>query len=287
MEKRRAQRRKFHYIYKITRFDGKYYIGMHSTDKLEDGYFGSGKRLWHSINKYGKDKHTKEILEFLPDRISLAAKEKELVHFDLLKDKMCLNLKEGGEGGGGLPKKFIDDPIAAYQFYRAGYDAMMKIKDSSKAAKKAWQTNVKNNGSKALENLAKGQHLGTIAAAKPEAIENKKKTFAKINHMQGQKNSNFGKCWVNKNGIAISIKKDLLENFLNNGYKLGRSDKKIITKIKKIDEKFESYKLLKLLCRNGECKNELSFLQVKKKITSCSKVCANKTRVLKIKETDI
>lgn len=34
----RADERKFHYIYKITRFDGKYYIGMHSTDDLDDGY---------------------------------------------------------------------------------------------------------------------------------------------------------------------------------------------------------------------------------------------------------
>ncbi len=37
---KQAERRKFHYIYKITRIDGsgKYYIGMHSTDDLEDGY---------------------------------------------------------------------------------------------------------------------------------------------------------------------------------------------------------------------------------------------------------
>jgi hypothetical protein len=39
---------------------------MHSTDKLEDGYFGSGKRLWFSINYHGKDNHVKEIREYLP-----------------------------------------------------------------------------------------------------------------------------------------------------------------------------------------------------------------------------
>lgn len=39
---KQAERRKFHYIYKITRTDGsgKYYIGMHSTDDLEDGISG-------------------------------------------------------------------------------------------------------------------------------------------------------------------------------------------------------------------------------------------------------
>ena len=65
---KQASRRQYHYIYKITRLDesGRYYIGMHSTDDLEDGYFGSGKLIIRSINKHGKEKHQKEILEFLP-----------------------------------------------------------------------------------------------------------------------------------------------------------------------------------------------------------------------------
>ena len=92
----RADQRKFHYIYKITREDGKYYIGMHSTDHLDDGYFGSGERLWHSIKKHGKDKHTKQIVEFLPTRKELSAREKELVNIDTLKDVRCLNLALGG-----------------------------------------------------------------------------------------------------------------------------------------------------------------------------------------------
>ncbi len=81
MDKKRADRRKHHYIYKITRNDGsgKYYIGMHSTDNLDDGYFGSGQILWHSIKKHGKEIHSIEILEFLTDRESLKKRERELV----------------------------------------------------------------------------------------------------------------------------------------------------------------------------------------------------------------
>lgn len=94
----RADQRKFHYIYKITRTDGsgKYYIGMHSTDDLDDGYFGSGERLWHSIKRHGKEKHSKEILEFLPSRKELSLRVAELVNRNTLNDVKCLNLALGG-----------------------------------------------------------------------------------------------------------------------------------------------------------------------------------------------
>ena len=64
--------RKHHYIYKITyKVTNRFYIGMHSTDNMDDGYFGSGKRLWFSINYHGKENHEKEILEFCSTRAEL------------------------------------------------------------------------------------------------------------------------------------------------------------------------------------------------------------------------
>lgn len=95
----RAENRKFHYIYKITRFDGLYYIGLHSTDNLEDGYFGSGTRLAKSLAYHGKEKHSKEILEFLPSRKAVKDREAELVSESTLKDPLCMNLCKGGQGG--------------------------------------------------------------------------------------------------------------------------------------------------------------------------------------------
>ena len=96
---RQASRRKFHYVYRIVRDDGWYYIGMHSTDDLEDGYFGSGSDLWRSINRHGRDKHSKEILEILPDRISLKQREREIIGESWKDDPICLNRMPGGSGG--------------------------------------------------------------------------------------------------------------------------------------------------------------------------------------------
>ena len=97
---KRADRRKYHYVYKITRkSDGMYYIGIHSADTLDDTYFGSGKRIKRSIAKYGKDAHTKEILDLLPSREAIKQRERELVNEECLNDPLCMNLALGGEGG--------------------------------------------------------------------------------------------------------------------------------------------------------------------------------------------
>jgi hypothetical protein len=95
----RAENRRFHYIYKITRFDGHYYIGLHSTDNLDDGYFGSGTRLAKSIAYHGREKHSKQILEFLPSRKAIKEREAQLVNESTLKDPLCMNLCRGGQGG--------------------------------------------------------------------------------------------------------------------------------------------------------------------------------------------
>lgn len=95
---RRASQRNHHYIYKTTcQKTGKWYIGMHSTDDLDDGYLGSGMLLWKSIKKYGKEFHTKEIVHFCETRSDLAALEEILVA-EAKKDPMCMNLANGGIG---------------------------------------------------------------------------------------------------------------------------------------------------------------------------------------------
>jgi hypothetical protein len=71
---------------------------MHSTDNLDDGYFGSGVHLKHSIKFHGKEKHSKEILEFAIDRETLIKREKVILSPQILEDINCMNLVSGGVG---------------------------------------------------------------------------------------------------------------------------------------------------------------------------------------------
>ena len=81
------RQKKYHYIYKTTcLLNNKFYFGMHSTDNLNDGYLGSGKRLWYSLNYHGKENHIKEIIEFCENREILKKREKEIVNEQLLSE---------------------------------------------------------------------------------------------------------------------------------------------------------------------------------------------------------
>jgi PHP family Zn ribbon phosphoesterase len=108
--------KKYHFIYKTTcLITKKYYIGMHSTDNLEDGYMGSGKALKFSIKRYGKENHRVEILEMVESRELLAEREKAIVTISKVRNGKCMNLKVGGIGGftkKAKKKKTKKKPIA-------------------------------------------------------------------------------------------------------------------------------------------------------------------------------
>lgn len=90
--------KKYHYLYKTTNLkNGKFYFGIHSTNILDDGYIGSGKRLWYSINKYGKENHKKDILEFVNKRGLLHQIEINIIN-KFIDNPLCMNLSNGGFG---------------------------------------------------------------------------------------------------------------------------------------------------------------------------------------------
>lgn len=88
----------YHYFYKITnKLNDHYYYGIHSTENLNDGYMGSGRKLRRAINKYGIENFEKEILKFFETREECAKYEQEIVTEELVLAKDCYNISLGGE----------------------------------------------------------------------------------------------------------------------------------------------------------------------------------------------
>lgn len=53
----------FHLVYKTTNLlNDKFYVGSHQTDRLEDGYLGSGVILKKALKKYGRNNFKREII---------------------------------------------------------------------------------------------------------------------------------------------------------------------------------------------------------------------------------
>lgn len=98
IDRAEVNERKHHFVYRITRptIDECFYIGVHSTDDLNDGYLGSGDLIVLSVKQHGKSAHQREILHFLPSRDAASDKEKELVTLELIADPLCLNQIPGG-----------------------------------------------------------------------------------------------------------------------------------------------------------------------------------------------
>lgn len=91
--------KKYHYFYKITCSESKdYYYGIHSTDNLNDGYYGSGSKLKRLYKEIGKDKFYKEILIFFNNRSEALEYERNIVNSELLTDPHCINVCLGGIG---------------------------------------------------------------------------------------------------------------------------------------------------------------------------------------------
>ena len=210
--------KKYHYIYKTTnKINGKFYVGMHSTNNLNDGYLGSGKRLRRSIHKNGVENFNIEYLEFFDTRTDLVNREKELVNEDLLKDPMCMNLKPGGEGG------FMNE-IHREKFFKIALSDNINKKRSKKGAL-ITHTKRKNDldfDKKWRESLSKGLKGNTIWLGKKHSEETKRKISEIAKQRIGDKNSQYGTCWITNGVENKKIKKS---QPIPNGWVKGRITK--------------------------------------------------------------
>jgi hypothetical protein len=204
----------FYTIYKTTNLvNGKIYVGLHVTDKLDDDYLGSGKLIQAAIKKYGRDKFKREYIKICKSQEEMYDSEAEIVNEDFVKRSDTYNMKTGGTGS----------------WYHINSDKETKRKSSSIGGKI-----VANRDTNPFKSLEWQREFGGMnnpevvkdlccRANSPDAIAKKKETWKKTGRGKADKNSQFGTCWVTHTEFGNKkISKEEIEKFLLLGYTKGR-----------------------------------------------------------------
>jgi hypothetical protein len=204
-----------HYLYKTTCLvTGRYYIGMHSTSNLEDGYMGSGQRLRRSIRKHGPENHKKEILEFFENRELLIEAEKRMITSDMLLDVMCMNLMSGGTGG------FISVEQQRYRSQCGGKVHTERLKTDPIF----YSIFIKRMSDKMRESNNLGKMMSSSRFTnKTHSLETKEKIGKKNSGRGvGKENSQYGTYWVTNGVEEMKVKSNNINIYYANGWKRGR-----------------------------------------------------------------
>jgi hypothetical protein len=191
--------KKYHFIYKTTNLlSGRYYIGIHSTNDLEDGYLGSGNRIRLAVRKHGKENFKREILEFCDNREELKKREVSIITLEEIAKKECMNLVIGG--GGFMLNDYH------YQCSKKGgnvHAERMKndLEYREKVIEKS-KINLQNHITSGNHNFKTRLGFITSDETKRKMSESSKGTGI------GETNSQYGTCWITKDGLNKKIKKE-------------------------------------------------------------------------------
>lgn len=261
-----SKQKKYHYIYKTTcLITGKFYIGMHSTDSLEDNYLGSGKILGYSRRKYGDENHVREILHFCSSRQELKMKEAEIVNEDLLKNPLNINLKYGGEGG------WDHIPSNHFSHAKAGRIGGINV----------WKNeeNVKKLSALSSIRMSELHRLGKIKYntfdGKQHTPESRIKMSVSHQGKQlGSKNSQYGvkRIGINKDGKIKKILPEELQRYTNEGWSKGFKQAQVAIK----SEKKSKRRWVVLTCLTCSKEFDASQRDVRRNRKFCSLKCCRK-----------
>lgn len=216
-------------VYKITNtINGKFYIGVHKTDNLNDGYMGSGKLIKAAIEKYGIENFTREYLHVFDNAEDMFKMESELVNEEFVASDDTYNIMLGGNGGWDFINAKGFNPRYDSDFQRKcqalGQIALAKRRQEDPEFNEEFIRKCKEslaNGRAAAAVLyPNGLFYGKKHSEKTKSIMREK---AKLR--TGDKNSQFGTMWImnSESGESKKIKKDAI---IPDGWVRGRKLKR-------------------------------------------------------------
>ena len=209
-----------HYVYCIENLvNGKVYVGKHSTEDLDDGYMGSGKLVARAIAKHGLENFRKHVLQEFETSEEAFEFEKLLVTEEFVSDENTYNLTCGGSGSWAIVNLNVE--------FR---------KEKNKRAAQAMNTALWQDPNFRLRHtkicselmkrlLAEGKIKKCDWAGRKHRPETREKMKAShVGKHDGEKNSQFGTCWVTHPELKKSqrVNKGELETYIQLGWTKGR-----------------------------------------------------------------
>ncbi len=203
----------FYTVYKTTNLiNGKVYVGLHITSNLTDDYLGSGSQLKLAVKKYGKENFKREYIKICNSPEEMYELEADIVNEDFVKRSDTYNMKTGGIGGWD---------------HWNGSEAHLEASKRGGTTKSNRDTNPFKdpNWQKEFNSMRDPEIVKDLVrrANSPDAIAKKKATWKETGRGQGNKNSQYGTCWVTHSELGNKkIDKNDLDKFLTLGYTKGR-----------------------------------------------------------------
>jgi hypothetical protein len=206
-------------VYKITNIiNQKYYIGIHKTDNINDGYMGSGKLIKKSLKKHGRGNFHKDILYVFDTLIEAQEKEKEIVDIDFIMRNDTYNISIGGGSGG--------PDINGLTFLNKKHSAETKDKIRQSLLGKSYLTEegkskiIFNNKNNQVRNNKISNSLKGKPSNNKKGINGSNTGKTKKGYKTGKRK--FPQIWITdeKNNTRIKI-----EDEIPNGWRRGRTIK--------------------------------------------------------------
>lgn len=133
--------KKYNFVYRTTNLvNGKIYIGVHKTNKLDDGYLGSGVYISRAIRKYGKENFKREILKQFDTYQEALNYEEELVTKEFIEESTNYNIKTGGNQNIQLSKDCIERIRIGNRKYWLSEDSLEQREQHAEFIKSLWAT---------------------------------------------------------------------------------------------------------------------------------------------------